>query len=396
MTHFAAIAGLVMIVATSFITSTTYAAEETPNVQDQSGVKTDTFGVLPDGKEVTRYRLTNDNGLSVAIIDYGGIVTEVNVPGRDGEIANIVLGFDSIEGYLGPDPYFGALIGRFGNRIAGGKFTLDGKEYTLATNNGPNHLHGGKVGFNDKLWQSEASTSPEGVTARLTYISPDGEEGYPGELTSIVTYTLNNDNELVIHYVATSSAATPVNLTNHAYWNLGGEGEGTVLDHRLTLHGEEYLPVDETLIPTGKLAPVAGTPMDFTEPHTIGERIKKVGGDPVGYDHCYVVNGEAGVLRPTAKVVDPESGRVLTMKTTEPGVQFYSGNFLDGAEANGNYPQYGAFCLEAQTFPNAPNEPSFPDSILRPGEVYRQTTVYQFSVEDEAEKSSTEKSSAID
>ena len=347
-----------------------------------SNVKTDRFGTLPDGREVTRYRLENANGVSIAIINYGGILTEVNVPDRTGKAANLTLGFDSIDGYLGPDPYFGALVGRYGNRIAKARFMLDGKTYKLAANNGPNHLHGGKVGFNDRLWQaSEVARRDDSASVILTYVSPSGEEGYPGELTVEVQYTLNDKNELRIDYVATTTEPTPVNLTNHAYWNLSGEGSGTILDHVVTLNCDKYLPVDDTLIPTGELAPVTGTPMDFTTPHKIGERSASVGGDPTGYDHCYVINGNPGQLRPVAKVVDEKSGRVMEVSTTEPGIQFYTGNFLDGGEANGGYPQHGAFCLEAQVFPDSPNQPSFPDSILRPGETYRQTTVHKFSVE---------------
>jgi aldose 1-epimerase len=345
-------------------------------------VKTDHFGNLPDGRAVTRYRLENAKGVSIAIIDYGGIITEVNVPDREGKTANINLGFDNLEGYLGRHPYFGALIGRYGNRIAGGTFTLDGQTYTLAKNNGPNHLHGGEVGFDKRLWTSEPVKRDDAVGVKLRYVSPDGEEGYPGELTVTVVYTLNNDNELRIEYEATTTKATPVNLTNHAYWNLAGEGRGTILDHLITLHCDKYLPVEATLIPTGELKPVQGTPMDFTSPRKIGERIDQVGGNPQGYDHCYVVNGEAGTLRPTAKVVEETSGRTMEVFTTEPGVQFYTGNFLDGSEANGGYPQHGGFCLEAQKFPNSPNEPSFPNSILRPGETYRQTTLHRFSVAD--------------
>ncbi|HEX6984798.1 MAG TPA: aldose epimerase family protein, partial [Planctomycetaceae bacterium] len=346
----------------------------------ETAVKTDRFGTLPDGRPVTRYRLENGKGVSVAIIDYGGIVTEVNVPDRHGKTANVTLGFDKLDGYLGPDPYFGALVGRYGNRIAKGRFTLDGQVYTLATNNGPNHLHGGKVGFNERLWKSEAVEVDGHPGVKLSYVSEDGEEGYPGELAVEVVYTLTDENELKIDYKATTTKPTPVNLTNHAYWNLAGEGSGTILDHVLTLRCDKYLPVDETLIPTGELAPVKGTPMDFTSPHKIGERIAKVGGDPVGYDHCYVVNGKAGELRPAAKVVDERSGRVMEVFTTEPGVQFYSGNFLNGSPENGGYPKHGGFCLEAQKFPNSPNTPSFPSSILKPGETYRQTTVHKFSV----------------
>jgi aldose 1-epimerase len=343
-------------------------------------VKTDQYGTLPDGKPVTRYRLTNANGVSVAIINYGGIITEVNVPDRDGKLANVTLGFDKLDGYLGPDPYFGALVGRYGNRIAKGQFTLDGKTYDLAKNNGPNHLHGGKVGFNERPWKAQQIQTPAGVGVQLTLVSPDGDEGYPGELTATVVYTLNDQNELQIDYYAETTKATPVNLTNHAYWNLAGEGNGTILDETLTLYCDKYLPVNDTLIPTGELKSVKGTPMDFTTPHKIGERIEQAGGDPVGYDHCYVVNGKPGTLRPAAKVVDEKSGRVMEVSTTEPGIQFYTGNFLNGEPANGGYPKNGGLCLEAQVFPNSPNTPSFPNSILKPGETYRQTTVHKFSV----------------
>ncbi|MGC1272787.1 MAG: aldose epimerase family protein [Planctomycetaceae bacterium] len=361
--------------------------ETSATAGEKPTVKSDPFGTLPDGRAVTRYRLDNGNGVSVAIIDYGGIITEVNVPDRDGKTANITLGFDKFDGYLGPDPYFGALVGRYGNRIAKAQFELDGKTYKLAANNGPNHLHGGKVGFNERLWngspvrfEGQPIQTADAAGVILKLISPDGEEGYPGELTTHVTYTLNRQNELKIDYIATTTASTPVNLTNHAYWNLAGEGSGTILDHVVTLHCDKYLPVDDTLIPTGELAPVKGTPMDFTSPHKIGERIAATGGDPVGYDHCYVINDSDRQLAPVAKVVDEASGRVMEVFTTEPGIQFYSGNFLDGTPANGGYPKHGGFCLEAQKFPNSPNTPSFPSSILKPGETYRQTTMHRFSV----------------
>lgn len=366
-------------VALFFVSVAVLSCGEIHAAEKESNVKSEPFGTLPDGTKITQYTLRNGDGISVSIINYGGILTEVNVPGRDGKTANVTLGFDKLDGYLGPDPYFGALVGRYGNRIAKGKFTLEGKTYTLATNNGENHLHGGKVGFNDRVWKAEPVATSQSPALKLTYVSEDGEEGYPGELTSHVTYTLNDENELRIEYEATTTAATPINLTNHAYWNLAGEGSGTILDHTVTLQCDKYLPVDETLIPTGELKSVKGTPMDFTSPHKIGERIAQTGGDPVGYDHCYVVNGEAGKLRPAAKVVDEKSGRVMEVSTTEPGIQFYTGNFLDGSSANGNYPKNGGFCLEAQVFPNSPNTPSFPNSILRPGETYRQTTVHKFS-----------------
>ena len=346
------------------------------------GVTATDYGQTPDGQTVQEFTLTNAHGISVSILNYGGIITAVNVPDRDGKLENVALHFDSLAGYLGQDPYFGALIGRYGNRIAGGKFTLDGTTYTLATNNGPNSLHGGKIGFNERVWDVKLHGElAKAAALQLVLVSENGEEGYPGTLTTTVMYRLTDDNELKIEYHATTTRATPINLTNHCYWNLAGAGDGTILNHRLTLHADKFLPVDSTLIPTGELAPVAGTPMDFTKPQKIGQRIKQVGGEPIGYDHCYIINGEAGELRPAAKVVDPESGRVMEVSTTEPAVQFYSGNFLDGSEGGGGYPQYGGFCLEAEHYPDSPNQPAFPNTILKPGDTYTQTTVHKFSVQ---------------
>ena len=337
-----------------------------------------------DGQDVIRYVLSNDNGVRVAILSYGGIVQSVDVPDRTGESANIVLGFDSLEGYTGKDPYFGAICGRYSNRIAKGRFTLNGKEYTLATNNGPNHLHGGIKGFNEVVWQSrplsKQAAGADAVGVELNYTSRDGEEGYPGALKVTVVYTLNNKNELKIEYTATSDKPTPINLTNHSYWNLAGASPGEardVLEHVLMLNCDKYLPVDETLIPTGELKSVEGTPMDFTEPHPIGSRIERVAG---GYDHCYVINGKPDELRLAARVYEPASGRVMEVRTTEPGVQFYTGNFLNGSQAEGGFEKHEGFCLECQHFPDSPNQPEFPNTILEPGRVYKQTTVHTFSV----------------
>ena len=356
-------------------------------------VQQEPFGETPAGEAVDRFLLSNEKGMVVSIMTYGAIVTSVEVPDKDGNFANVTLGFDSLDGYAdaeNKDPYFGAIVGRYANRIAAGKFSIGDNEYTLATNNDPNHLHGGDVGFNDVVWIARVveTDSDESVAVELTYVSEDGEEGYPGELKSTVLYTVNNNNELRIEYTATSDKATPINLTNHCYWNLAGvtDGEGTlrILDHVLTLPCDNYLPVDETLIPTGDKNAVADTPMDFTKPMAIASRFSEVKGDDDngGYDHCYVIDGWDETLRLAAKVRDPKSGRVMEILTTEPGIQLYTGNFLDGEPANGNFAQHTAFCLEAQHFPDSPNQPDFPTTVYGPGEVYKQTTVHRFSVEE--------------
>ena len=342
------------------------------------------FGKTRAGEAVDLFTITNTNGLEASITNFGGIVVSLKVPDRAGKIADVVLGFDTLDGYLGDNPYFGAIVGRYGNRIAKGRFTLNGKEYKLATNNGPNHLHGGIKGFNKVVWQAQ-SIGDSGL--KLTYVSKDGEEGYPGTLTATVEYTLTDANELKISYLATTDKDTIVNLTNHSYFNLAGEGSSDVLGHGMVIHADRFTPVDATLIPTGDLRPVAGTPFDFRQSHTIGERINssdeqmKFGG---GYDHNFVVNGAAGTLRPAARVLEPKSGRVMEVLTTEPGVQFYSGNFLDGSNKGKGGKQYNrryAFCLETQHFPDSPNHPKFPSTTLKPGQKYQTTTVYKFSTE---------------
>ncbi len=342
------------------------------------------FGKTPDGTAVDQYELSNGR-MTVKVITYGAIVTEIHVPDREGKRADVVLGFDTLEGYLGDHPYFGAIVGRFANRIARGRFTLDGREYTLAVNNGPNSLHGGLKGFDKKVWAAEDVSGPDGPAIRLSYLSPDGEEGYPGNLTVRVTYTLTADNGLKIDYKATTDQATPINLTNHSYFNLAGPASGKILDHELMLAADRYTPVDETLIPTGEIRPVEGTPLDFTKPTAIGARINEIGGDPTGYDHNYVLRGgSAKTPALAARVVEPESGRVLEAFTTEPGMQFYTGNFLDGSiRGKGGvvYGQHQAFCLEAQHFPDSVHHANFPSSILRPGEEYTQTTIYKFSTQ---------------
>lgn len=349
------------------------------------------WDTLPDGRPVKLYTLTNAHGMKATISDWGATLVSLEVPGRDGEMADVVLGFDRVEPYSGASPYMGSTVGRYANRIALGKFTLDGQEYTLAANNPPNHLHGGTVGFDKQLWESKPigrEVMPgggAGVGVKFDYTSPDGEEGFPGTLTCSVTYTLTDDNELSFDYVATTDKPTIVNLTNHAYWNLAGESSGkTVLDHELTIHATKYTPMDDTFIPTGELAPVDGTPVDFTTPHAIGERIAQIPGDPGGYDHNFAIDGAIKTLRPAAKVKDPKSGRVMEISTTEPGLQFYTGNFLDGTltgKGGVSYQKNFALCLEAQTYPDTPNKPNFPSCVLRPGETYRQTTVHKFYAE---------------
>ncbi len=345
------------------------------------GVTVSEFGATPEGTPVEQYVLTNANGLSATIMTYGATLTHLLVPDRDGNLGDIVLGFDSLDGYLAGHPYFGSTVGRYANRIAGGKFTLDGGEYTLAQNNGPNSLHGGRKGYDKVVWQAKIVRRAAGPAAEFTYFSPDGEEGYPGNLSVRVVFTLTNKDELKIEYWARTDKPTPVNLTNHAYFNLAGAENRGILGHRLMLDADRYTPVDDTLIPTGEIAPVAGTALDFSRLKRIGKDIKQAGGDPVGYDHNFVLNSKGRSLSLAARAEEAGSGRVLEMYTTEPGVQFYSGNFLDGSltgKGGAIYEQYHGFCLEAQHFPDTPNQPGFPSVILDPGRVYRQTTVYRF------------------
>jgi aldose 1-epimerase len=352
---------------------------------------TKSFGRTPDAREAQLFTLRNANGLRADVTDYGGTVVRLLTPDRHGRFADVVLGFDAVADYVRHTAYFGAIIGRCGNRIAHGRFSLEGKTYSLATNNDPGsapcHLHGGIKGFDRVFWQAEPRDTPEGSALRLSYRSVDGEEGYPGNVDATVTYTLTADNALRIDYLATTDRATPVNLTNHTYFNLAGEGAGDVLGHALTLHAERYTPVNAGLIPLGALAPVKGTPFDFTASHTIGERIElpheqlRFAG---GYDHNFVLErrGVGQEFSPAATVFEPQSGRLLEVLTTEPGVQFYSGNFLDGSLVGKHGHRYAhrtGFCLETQHFPDSPNHPEFPSVILRPGETFRSTTVYCFS-----------------
>jgi aldose 1-epimerase len=340
------------------------------------------FGKTKDGKKVDLFELTNANGVTAKIINYGGIITELHVPDRDGKLDDVVLGFDNLESYLAGHPHFGAITGRVANRIAKGKFTLDGKEYRLAVNNGPNSLHGGLKGFDKVVWQYTAPVvTSDTMAVQLTYVSPDGEEGYPGNLTTAVTYSLTNQNELRIDYKATTDKPTPVNLTNHSYFNLAGPQSGDILDHELELEADEYTPADDTQIPTGEIRSVKGTPLDFTKPATIGSRIGKITDKTGGYDHNFVLRSKGKKLALAARVFEPKTGRVMEMYTTEPGVQLYTANSLDGklkGKGGVAYQKHGAFCLEAQHFPDSVNHPDFPSVILRPGETYTQTTVYKF------------------
>lgn len=356
----------------------------TPNSEPATTmVKTEPFGKTKDGKQVTLFTCTNKNGLVLKMIDYGATVVSMETPDRDGKSANITLGFDKLDGYLERHPYFGSTVGRYGNRIAKGKFKIGDTEYTLATNNGVNHLHGGKQGFDAVMWKGTPVESAAGQGIKFTYTSADGEEGYPGKLDVTVTYTLTNNDELKIDYEAKTDKPTVVNLTNHNYWNLGGAGSGQILGHELMLACDKYVPIDATAIPTGELADVANTPFDFRESHAIGDHINKVKQPPhetKGYDHCYVINGEAGQLRLAAKVTDPASGRTMEIQTTEPGIQLYCGNFLDGSELGNNYKQHEAFCLETQHLPDSPNQASFPSTLLKPGDTYKSTTVHKFGV----------------
>ncbi|KAK7098232.1 galactose mutarotase-like [Littorina saxatilis] len=336
------------------------------------------FGHTQDGKSVTRFTLRNSSGqLVVRILDYGGVINEINVPDRHGNVADVTLGCDDMEGYETRSRFFGALIGRVANRIAGGQFTLDGKTYTLCVNNWPNSLHGGQVGFDKKVWTSRV----EGDSLVLTYVSPDGEENYPGEVTTKVVYRVTDDNELSIEYEATTTKPTPLNLTNHAYFNLAGHDSGTLADNVVTIAADSYLPIDDTSIPTGEVRPVDGTEYDLRRPVRLGDRMHKVRKGK-GFDHNFCLAPSDGKVRLAARLEHPPSGRFMECLTTEPGLQFYTGGNLEGQRGKGgaSYGPFSALAMEAQHYPDSVNHPSFPSTIVRPGETYRQTTVYTFGV----------------
>lgn len=366
----------IILVISLFSILTAGCANEGEEKDNEVTIEEESFGTLDDGREVSLYTLTNANDLEVKITNYGGIVTSIQTPDVDGNLDNVVLGFESLEDYIPNDPYLGAIIGRYANRIEDGEFTIDGTTYELATNDGDNHLHGGDEGFDKKLWDAEMQDG----SLKLTYLSEDGEEGYPGNLDVMVVYSLTDDNELKIEYEATTDKATPVNLTSHSYFNLSGQPDATILDHELILNADRYTPVNDELIPTGELAEVEGSPFDFTESKEVGAEIDDVEG---GYDHNWVLNSsEDDSLFHAATLFHPDSGREMKVFTEEPGIQFYSGNFLDGSlEGPDGTPfvQHAALCLETQHFPNSPNEPDFPSTILEPGETYQTTTIYQFS-----------------
>jgi len=344
-------------------------------------VEKSSVGQLPDGTGVDQYTLTNSNGLEVKLMTYGATITSVRVPDRKGNFASVTLHLDSFDDYARGHPLFGSIVGRFANRIAGARFVLDGKEYALAANAGENHIHGGRKGFHKLVWKAVVLRDHESAGVELSHTSPDGHEGYPGTLSVKVVYTLDDGNQLKMAYSAETDKPTHVNLTNHAYWNLAGAGAGNVMDHLVTLNADRYLPAGAKKIPTGRLADVKGTPMDFTRPKTIGSRIDRV--EDANYDHCYVLKKEPGErLSLAARVVEPHSGRVMEVYTTQPGVQFYTAKGLGSRFKVGGIPYgpYHGFCLETQHFPDSPNRPAFPSTVLRPGETYRHVTVHKFGI----------------
>ena len=337
------------------------------------------YGKMPDGRPVDIFTLTNANGMRVKLTNYGAITVSVEAPDRAGKLADVTLGYDTLDGWFTSKSYFGATVGRYANRIAKGKFSLDGQTYTLATNNGENALHGGLKGFDKVLWNAETVQLPNAVGVKFTYTSKDGEEGYPGNLSVTALYMLTNDNEFKVEFTATTDKATVVNLAHHSYWNLGGAAAGDILGHELLLEADQYTPVDAGLIPTGELKAVAGTPMDFTKPTAIGARIAQVEG---GYDHNFVLRNQTGKVALAARVVDPKSGRIMEIFTDQPGIQFYSGNFLDGTVTGKGgvvYKKHQGFCLETQHYPDSPNRPNFPSVVLRPGETYKHVMIHKFS-----------------
>jgi aldose 1-epimerase len=367
------------------ITTNTFGVQRSSTQRRRAPVKKETFGTLADGRVADIYTLTNRNGVEARITNFGATVVSLKVPDRRGQMADVILGYDNLDSFVNDTAYMGSVPGRYANRIAKGKFKLNGVEYTLAQNNNGNHLHGGIKGFNKMLWNATSGTSAMGQFVKLTYLSKDGEEGYPGNLTANVTYTLTNDNSLRIDYSATTDKDTVVNLTNHSYFNLAGEGHGNVLGHELKIHAEQFTPTDAGSIPTGELRRVGSTPLNFTTQKLIGARLDTIATDEQmrfgnGYDHNYVLNKKEGTLGLAAEVYEPTSGRVMEVYTTEPGLQFYSSNFLKDVKGKGGktYQPHDAFCLEAEHFPDSPNQPKFPSAQLRPGQTYRETTIYKF------------------
>jgi aldose 1-epimerase len=342
-------------------------------------VHTDAFGSTPDGREVSAYTLTSSKGLRARIANFGAILVEMVVPDRHGSLGDIVLGFDALEGYLNKNPHFGGTVGRFANRIAKARFTLDGTEYALTANEGENHLHGGNEGFDRKLWEVEEATASENQAwVRMRYVSPDGEEGYPGTLTCRVTYMLTNEDELRISYEAETDKKTVVNLTNHSYWNLAGQGNGDILGHEMQVNSTKFTMINTELLPIGSIASVIDTPLDFMATKKIGARMRQTGS---GFDHNYVLTGQTGELKHCATVHDPQTGRTLEIYTTEPGVQFYTANHLDGSivgKGGVAYPQHAGLCLETQHYPDSPNKSSFPSTVLEPGQKFSSLTVHRF------------------
>ena len=366
--------GLVAVLAAALSGRVTGA--DAPQMQ----IEQSTAGQMPDGTQVDLYTLINANGLEVKVLTYGAMITSVKVPDRDGNFASVTLYLDPAEDYLGRRTVMGAIVGRYANRIAGAKFTLDGAEHALVPNASGNHIHGGRNGFHTIVWEATPVRDARSVGVKLRHTSPDGHEGYPGTLDVTVTYKLTNDDELKMEYLARTDKPTHVNLTNHAYWNLAGAGSGNVLDQVLMLNADRYLPADEKKIPSGELAGVQGGPMDFTEPHSIGSRIDLV--EDANYDHCYVLNKRPGEeLSLAARAVDPESGRVMEVYTTQPGVQLFTAARMKLKSGRVSYGPYGGFCLETQHFPDSPNRPHFPSTVLRPGETYRQVTIHKFLVQ---------------
>jgi aldose 1-epimerase len=382
-TNIILILGLLFFVAACTQSNTGEGETNEEPEQETDRISSAAFGQMPDGTTIESYTIRNANGLEMQVITYGGIITSLKIPDKEGNLADVVLGYDNLEGYIESNPYFGAIIGRYGNRIAGGQFNLDGTTYELAKNNGPNHLHGGEKGFDKVVWQAEPFEDSNAAGVRLSYRSPDMEEGYPGNLDVVVTYTLNDDDELIFDYEATTDKKTVVNLTNHSYYNLSGMEED-ILGHVLEINADEYLPVDNTLIPL-QAEFVEGTPFDFTNPTEIGSRINdeniqlEHGG---GYDHCWILNKTNSEPGLAATLLHPESGRYMEIYTTEPGIQFYSGNFLDGSITGKNGVNYGfrsGLCLETQHYPDSPNRPEFPGVELNPGETYTSRTLTKFS-----------------